>query len=352
MRSPHYHFTTFALFLLLISTARAQTPSHELGRWSELPPLPSPLSGHFAGSTHGALLVAGGSDFPVSLFEGGTKQWFATTRVLPPHAKAWSTPAALPQPLGYGVSISYKDSLICIGGSDGQTHTNAAFRLGWKKGVLCRSELPPLPKTCANFSGALLGDVIYVSGGQETPTSPTAFNNLWALDMKNLAAGWRELAPPPSGSGRILPVMAAQNGAIYLISGASLAPDAAGKPVRTYLRDAWRFSPKSGWKEVASPPWATVAAPAAANNKDEILVFGGSDGTLDARVQELKEKHPGFHREVLAYNTRDDAWRVVSTLPVGLVTTNAVKLGRDIVIPGGEDRPGHRSPRVLRYGME
>jgi N-acetylneuraminic acid mutarotase len=298
------------------------------------------------------LLVAGGSDFPISLFEGGTKQWFADTRVLPPNATAWSTPAALPQALGYGVSISYKDGLICIGGSDGKTHTNAVFRLRWKQGVLCRSELPALPKTCANFSGALLGDVIYVSGGQETPVSPTSFNNLWALDMMNLAAGWKELAAPPSGQGRILPVMAAQNGAIYLISGASLAPDANGKPVRTYLRDAWRFSPKSGWMEVASPPWATVAAPAAAHGKHDVLVFGGSDGTLDARVQELKEKHPGFHREVLAYNTKDNAWRVVSTLPVGLVTTNAVKLGRDIVIPGGEDRPGHRNPRVLRYSME
>ncbi len=331
------------LSLLLVSRAHAQS-----GSWSEMTPLPSPVSGHFAGVTNGSIITAGGANFPISLFEGGTKEWVAHVNAMPKKSAAWLPLPALPQPLAYGASVSDKDGLICIGGGDAKTHSDAVFRLSWKNGTLCRTPLPSLPKPCANMSAALLSHTIYVVGGQETPTSPTAINNLWALDLKNLKSGWHELKPP-TNIGRILPVLAAQDGALFLVSGASLAPDEKGKPVRTYLRDAWRFSPRDGWKMLAPPPWATVAAPSAAIDKNQILVFGGSDGKLDARVQELKENHPGFHREVLSYDTRNNSWKVISTMPVSLVTTNAVKLGRDIVIPGGEDRPGHRNPRVWRF---
>lgn len=331
---------------LLLMTAHAKA---QQGRWSELPALPAPVSGHFAGHSQNALLTFGGANFPVPLFEGGTKKWVAAGNALATQSKNWRALPALPQPLAYGASVSDNDGLICIGGGDADSNTSAVFRLSWKAGTLCRTDLPDLPKTCANMSAALLGRTIYVSGGQETPTSATALHNLWALDLKNLRAGWRELTPPPSGVGRILPAMTAQDGALYLISGASLSPDDAGKPVRKYLQDAWRYEPKRGWKRLAPPPWATVAAPSAAAGKSQILVFGGSDGKLDARVQELKDAHPGFHREVLSYDTRRDAWRVVGQMPVSLVTTNAVKLGRDIIIPGGEDRPGHRNPRVLKF---
>lgn len=329
--------------MLLGSSAHAQT-----GSWSEMSPLPSPVSGHFAGATNGSILTVGGANFPISLFEGGTKEWVANVNALPQGGNMWRPLPALPQPLAYGASVSDDKGLICIGGGDAKQHSNAVFRLSWKNGTLCRTELPPLPKTCANMSAALLNHTIYVVGGQETPTSPTALNNLWALDMKHQKSGWRELKPP-SNVGRILPVLAAQDGALFLVSGASLAPDADNKPVRTYLRDAWRFTPRDGWKAMAPPPWATVAAPSAALAKHQVLVFGGSDGKLDARVQELKENHPGFHREVLSYNTRTNRWQIISTMPLSLVTTNAVKLGRTIIIPGGEDRPGHRNPRVLRF---
>ncbi len=340
-------FSRFSIFAALLFTT-TQVGAQQ-GQWSELPALPTPVSGHFAGHSQNNLLTVGGANFPVPLFEGGTKKWVAAVNALSNQSQNWRALPALPQPLAYGASVSDNDGLICIGGGDADSNTSAVFRLSWKDGTLCRTELPTLPKTCANMGAALLGRTIYVVGGQETPTSANALHNLWALDLKNLKAGWRELNGPPTSAGRILPVMAAQDGALYLISGASLSPDDAGKPVRKYLQDAWRYHPKRGWKRLAPPPWATVAAPAAAVGKNQVLVFGGSDGKLDARVQELKDAHPGFHREVLSYDTRRDAWRVVGPMPVSLVTTNAVKMGRAIIIPGGEDRPGHRNPRVLKY---
>ena len=342
-------FTFTFLLGIALSSQNFVGAQNSSASWRELPTLPAPISGHFAGASGDALIVAGGANFPVPLFEGGTKQWVADIRVLPKNSQTWLPAPALPAPLAYGASVSDRDGLICIGGGDAEKHSAQVFRLTWKNGALRRTDLPNLPKTCANMSAALLKNTIYVSGGQETPTSTVALHNLWALNLKNWRAGWRDLGGPSNGEGRILPALAAQNGALYLVSGASLAPDEAGKPVRKYLQDAWRFDPGRGWKRLAPPPWATVAAPSAAANKNQVLVFGGSDGKLDARVQELKDAHPGFHREVLSYDTRRDAWQIIGQMPVGLVTTNAVKLGRDIVIAGGEDRPGHRNPRVLKY---
>src|SRR5690606_17832649 len=66
------------------------------------------------------------------------------------------------------------------------------------------------------------------------------------------------------------------------------------------------------------------------------------------RVWDLRERHPGFRRDVLAYHTITDTWAAAGTIPAGLVTTNAVTTGDALVVVAGEDRPGHRSTAVLR----
>jgi N-acetylneuraminic acid mutarotase len=78
-----------------------------------------------------------------------------------------------------------------------------------------------------------------------------------------------------------------------------------------------------------------------------VVVFSGDDGELAPRVQELGHRHPGFSREILTYDPRTDRWSRAGSLPVSLVTTNAVRWNDRWVIPGGEDRPGHRSATVL-----
>jgi N-acetylneuraminic acid mutarotase len=90
-----------------------------------------------------------------------------------------------------------------------------------------------------------------------------------------------------------------------------------------------------------------VAAPAVAYGQSHILVLGGDDGSHAARTQELKDNHPGFSRRILAYHTITGTWTQAGALPKGLVTTTAVHWREAIVIPGGEDRPAHRSSDVL-----
>ncbi|HEY8561648.1 MAG TPA: hypothetical protein VIL74_14830 [Pyrinomonadaceae bacterium] len=341
----------FCLLLLTLtfSTGRAENlPPSDSGKfnWQTLPALPQKLSGQFAGVSNNALIVAGGTDFPVSLFEGGKKVWYDRVFALDANAAEWREVGKLAHSLAYGGSVTTPDGLICIGGSDSERHYAEVFKLQYAGGSLVRTELPSLPQPLAMMNAALLGNVIYVAGGQAEPASETASADVWTLDLSNTSAGWQKAAPIP-GAGRILAGVTAANNNVYVVSGAELFKNEAGKVTRRYLTDAYRFSPAAGWKRIADLPRAAVAAPAVAYGQSHLLVFGGDDGANAEKVQQLKENHPGFSREVLAYHTITNTWANVGNFPAGLVTTVAVPWRGDVAISGGENRPGNRSAETV-----
>jgi len=330
-----------ALFLMLTLPALAEDD------WTSLPHLPDPegFAGSFAGVSGGALIVAGGTNFPDKRpWEGGTKVWYERIYALEQPEGTWKEAGHLPKANGYGVSITTPEGLICIGGGDATHNFQEVFRLAYRAGQVTLTELPALPQRCAFMAGAEMDGVIYVCGGIETPTATKAMNTLWALDLQHLDKGWKTLAPCP-GPGRILATMAALEGSLYLFSGAALKADAEGKPTREWLKDAWTWQPNQGWKKISDLPRVAVAAPSPAPIVNgNILVLGGDDGALVNF--EPKDKHPGFPREILAYHPGSDSSVGLGDLPFSLVTTPAVEWQGQIVIPGGEARPGKRSPAV------
>jgi N-acetylneuraminate epimerase len=320
-----------------------------IGSWQRLPDLPSPISGQMAGVSGDVLLVIGGSNFPVPLFEGGTKTWVDTVFALEPGAPVWKT-ARLPMKIAYGGSVTTDDGVIVIGGGDAKQNFRHVQRLNWTGGTVRIDRLPDLPRPLANLAAARLGNTIYACGGQESPTATMASRSLAALDLANIGAGWRLLEEAP-GPGRILPAFAAHGASLYLFSGAELFADEKGLPKRRYLSDAWRYTPGKGWHALPPMPRPAVAAPAI-STASRILIFGGDDGENALRIQELKDKHPGFRRDILAFDPASGKWSESGTLPIGLVTTAPAIWQGKLVIPGGEDRPGHRSGAVLSIALE
>ncbi len=154
---------------------------------------------------------------------------------------------------------------------------------------------------------------------------------------------WRKLEPLP-GAGRILATAGSYDGSFYVFGGAALHPGLAGKPVREWLRDAWRYTPGKGWKRLADLPRVAVAAPSPApvvNGK--LFVIGGDDGS---QVNAPPNQHTGFRHDVLAYDPKMDRWESMGNAPFAHVTTTAVLWKQRIVIPSGEVKPGIRSPEV------
>lgn len=338
---------TAALALTMASSAFAQSPVSPQMEWSRLPSLldREGFASPFAGVSGGALIVAGGANIPGDKWaEPFLKKWYDSIFILENPQAKWRTGGKLPHPLGYGVSITTDDGLFCLGGSDANRHYADAFLLRMKDGKLTRKALPSLPAPCANACGALVGRTIYVAGGIETPTATTAMHTFWALDLNAQEPLWHELDPWP-GPERMFGVAGALDGAFYLFSGAKLSAGDDGKPVREFLRDAYRFTPAEGWKRLADLPRAAVAAPSPAPaSGSKLLILTGDDG-LNVTFQPV-EKHPGFPRNALSYDTGADAWTVLDVVPISRATVPAVTWRDRVVIPNGEVRPRVRTPEV------
>ena len=324
--------------------------------WRELPPLPRAIAGQMAGNSHGALLVAGGTDFPAPPTEGGAKVWYDTVHVLEPGASSWTSTTPLPHPLAYAAAATTADRVVLAGGSDATQHYADVRSLEWADGSLISTDLPAMPEPLAMAGAAILDGVFYVVGGQGAPDSVTASAAVFALDLGAPESGWYQLPLLP-GQGRVLPVVVAQAGRLIVASGAALSRDADGRSIREYLTDAWVWTPdarsetaaarRGVWQRIEDVPRPVVAAPSAPLGDSGIVVFGGDDGELAAQAAQLADGHPGFSRDILAYDTTTGTWMSLGTMPHGLVTTMAVPMDAAIAIIGGEDRPGHRSATVL-----
>ncbi|MES2594766.1 MAG: galactose oxidase [Verrucomicrobiota bacterium] len=315
--------------------------------WAPLPSLPDKegFAGAFAGVAGGALIVTGGTNFPDKMpWEGGTKTWYDQVHVLTEPEGTWKVMGKLPKPNGYGVSLSTGEGMVVIGGGDASAHFKEVVRLNLSAEKITTESLPALPKPCAFMAGVENLGTLYIAGGIEHPADTAAMPTFWSLDLTKTGNDWKELPPCP-GPARILASMAAVDGAIYLFSGAALKPGPDGKPAREWLKDAWRYTAAEGWKQLADMPHVSVAAPSPLPARDDqFLLIGGDDG-LNVNF-EPKEKHPGFPRRLMAYDPKTDRWTEASVLPFSLVTTPAVEWRGRIVIPGGEARPGKRSPEV------
>lgn len=343
--SRHCRLASFCLPVFVIV---ATSDSHA-GDWKRLPTLPDKegFAGPFAGVSNGALIVAGGANFPDKKpWEGGKKVWYDTVFVLEKPDGEWKVAGKLPRPLGYGVCVTHGTGVVCVGGSDIDRHYADAFRLEWRAGKLATTKLPSLPKPLANACGALVGDTLYVAGGQEKPDSRVTLKLAWKIDLTAAEPTWKEIDAWP-GSGRMLAIAASFDGAFWLIGGTDLVVGKEGKIERRYLTDAYRYDPDNGWKRIADLPTPVVAAPSPApTDNSGFAILGGDDGS---QVGVAPDKHQGFSKKAIRYDAKTKAWIEAGELSAPRVTVPCVRWAASWVVPGGETRPGVRSPEVWGF---
>jgi solute:Na+ symporter, SSS family len=402
---------------------RATGPAgNDIVTWSELPEIPPApgearqfgLAGAFAGVHNDALIVAGGANFPNGApWEDGKKKWWDDIYVLVKTGDGhkWIHPKTkLPRPLAYGVSISTKDGVICIGGCDADACYSDVFRITWDadKGDVTVTPLPSLPKPLAFMGGARVGDSIYVVGGTEgvgAATKATDTFEVLDLTQSDADAKWIDLRKdsPLPGPPRLLPVVAAQkfrnDARLYVFSGRDVQPGEKA----VFHTDAYRYTlpTASEYKEGRTEglPWKKLGDIQVAGGEPRSITAGwgitfgaqhiltmGSPGKLFQRIVALQKKaadlttaaeqeadptskaklladaaaadkerlgiltnHPGFNRDLLLYHAVTDTWIKRGEFPVGgHVTTTAVSWDGEVVIPSGEISPGVRSPKIWK----
>lgn len=352
----------FILFMFTtLNNSLAQENATSPLKWQTLPPIPDPIgyAGSFAGVSNHALIVAGGANFPDggAPWTGSVKAWSDRIFVLEKPDGQWKEAGKLPQKLGYGVSVNWKNSLVIIGGSNEKGHSDQVLMLTYQNGAIKIAQLPQLPQPITNTCGVLLGNVIYIMGGITAADSKTAANNFWALDLNATHKEWQVLETWP-GAGRMLSVAGASANSVYLFSGVELVDGQ-----RKYLHDAYEYSVDKGWKKLADLPHSVAAAPTPAfTNKQQLLIFGGDDGVEAPNAASLKEKHPGFSKQILGYNPTTNTWTKVGEVLTDQkadiithpnhsiwapVTTTLTVWHGHVILPGGEVRPATRTPNVL-----
>ncbi|MBN1125562.1 MAG: sodium/solute symporter [Sedimentisphaerales bacterium] len=376
------------LFILAVTgiAGMACGAKGDMAVWSHLADLPDPLGlgGHFAGIHKDALLIAGGANFAEPIWES-TKSWHNDVYVFPlsqseQDTNDWITGLHLPVPRAYGASVSTSDGIVCIGGTDGQRTCAEVYLLQWdpEQQTIHIDPLPSLPKPCAYTTAAEIDKVIYVAGGTEGLGLETAMRNFWRLDLtlyqKDPSYNWEQLLPWP-GPSRAYNITVSQHDGrhecVYVLSGRRTNTDNTPNDAVDFLTDMYAFTPvlyepdkydpatetysglSSPWRRCSDVPRCVMAGTAVGVGQSHILVLGGADGTLFSKADELRDAHPGFPAEALAYNTITDTWFSAGKIPANHVTSVAIQResgasGQEILIPSGEIRPRKRSAAVWR----
>ncbi len=360
-RGSAKRFSAFLVVLLLTASSGLFAEDAGLLAWEELPAFPVTIgvAGPFAGVHDDALIVAGGANFPQPVWDND-KVWLDGIYVLTKDGDgfAWQDGGKLPRPIAYGAAVSTKDGVVCMGGNDAEGTFDEVFLLSWdaKSQKIATTPYPSLPSPCAFAAATLIGDTIYLAGGQSSQSLESAMNNFWTLDLSlkdnQPEFVWKELPPCP-GPKRAFNLTVSQhngyNDCVYVISGRRQDGDADDPASFAFLRDVWEYNPATEkWRQRTDAPRCVMAGTGIGFGQSHIFVLGGATEELYFRSDELRDDHPGFVKQTLAYHTITDTWIEAGPTPANHVTTIAVKWGDDIIIPTGEVRPRVRSPQVFR----
>ena len=378
------------LALPLISQAQTNTLN-----WEQIGELPDAtgldaqqsntgVGGAFVGVHNGALIIAGGANFPVAeghgLWDEETRKtyddriWVATRAegsdrdgddIISAKERPlnWrDTALTLPGKRAYGASASHALGVIMVGGSDGSRNYSDSYLLRWDEtgGTLSLLELPPIPGISIKGSAAVIGNTFYLMVGSDGQAAtgdlyaldlsrietdeagqPLVNNNRAIISQKRDARGehvnaWRVLPSLPLIDGENLArtdmMLAAQNDGrgdkLYVMGGRrqttlSEHPDAV--PVELGLKRFYLHYYSDVWAYnpeagADSSPWS---------RKSDMAIDGVATGLSAGTAITLGQSHilllSGTPLQTLSYNAITDAWASYGNAPVGHnVVANAV----------------------------
>lgn len=312
--------------------------------WKRLADLPDAegFAGSYAGVSGGALIVCGGANFPEKpLWEGGPKRWTDRVFVMEPGSAGWKDAAPLPQPLGYGATVSLPEGMMLIGGSNASGAVSDCYLLRYKEGNVTCETLPPLPVALTGHAAVVMNGKVYVQGGSLAPGEQDAESRMWIYDPQ--ACQWREGEPMPA-RGRFLHQMATMANTLYVLGGIGLKPGEEGRQVRDMLVEAWSYNEATGWRRLAHLPHFCAAAPTPAPViGGRIYLLGGDDATVTGYKP---VDHPGFHNQSLCYDPASDTWADGGSIAAARAVLPCAVWNGLAVIVNGEQRPGKRSNQV------
>ena len=359
-------FVLIALFTAYTMAQNSNSIQRLVGFPTEEQGFDKGVSACYCGVINGNLYIAGGCNFPDKpVAEGGKKRFYKAIYAAKLNAEGnrleWKTVGQMPQPAAYGVSVTYENSLIFVGGNNETGGLTTAIRLRPTATGMQQESLPSLPHALDNMAGAVVGHILYVVGGN---CEGVATQKVWSLDLKNTAKqGWKE-EPSIPGIARVQPIAATLAGGLLGVWG-GFAPKTDSKAAQLAMNGASYNAGCGTWTALPVPTDAigeevfTGGATAITTPQKSVVVVGGvNKDVFLAAINKLPEGYLlhepewyRFNQRVLCY--RDGNWTQLLQHPsVARAGCALAYWDGWVYVVGGELKPGIRTPEIVRFRVD
>ena len=219
------------------------------------------FAGPVTGTINNVLIVAGGANFPYAMpWDGGKKKYYKegyiytrTQDKIVLTEKKFTLPAAL----AYAASCTTLKGVFYAGGENENGVTDKAWLIQWndnEQQIIFKS-LPSLPVPVTNASATIIGNTVYLAGGE---TGPGAVAQFVCRDWDNGEKGGQQLAPVPHSASNTIRIRRSGNksDAIYLSGGRKKNTNG----ISDFYADVFMYDvAKNSWEVKASLPYALSA---------------------------------------------------------------------------------------------
>lgn len=386
LRSIQWPIIFLALLICSCNTANDKEVAPRKIRPIDLAPLPSTVgqttslgyAGMLGGFHNGVVIAAGGANFPdAAPWEGGAKVWSDSVFIFE-NGKWRLADSKLPIPLGYGSSVPTPNGILIIGGNNSKQTSERVFLLSYdivnKKIVI--KDYPDLPQPLAYTAAVVNDNQVYLVGGYDGNASTSSMFILDLDNPKKWERGKDFVEGPRSFHSAV--IQETSNGSkLFVFGGRNQVNDRAIAIYDNYI--AYDLKRKR-WEEprpisLNGKNRAISGSSAQCMGSMHVLVYGGDDGVLFSALQDLNKEielqesdsaksqliskkesilntHPGFSKDILAFNTITQKWYVYGSLEQGLPVT-MLSYGKEdgFYMISGEIAPGVRTPMVKKIAL-
>lgn len=208
-------FLSLFLFLSAALSLSAQHVRSVAGFPAAEPGYSLGVSACYAGQIGDYLVIAGGCNFPEA---GKPKKYYAGVYAarMDRATLQWRLVGFLPEAAAYGATVASGDSLLFIGGNNTDHALAAVYsvRLNSAGTDVLINRLADLPATADNMAVALVGNDVFVVGGNQNG-KPSADVLRYKLGASTVSSA--DLRIP--GAPRVQPIAAAYNDKLYVWGG-------------------------------------------------------------------------------------------------------------------------------------
>lgn len=251
-------FLSLFLFLSAALSLSAQHVRSVAGFPAAEPGYSLGVSACYAGQIGDYLVIAGGCNFPEA---GKPKKYYAGVYAarMDRATLQWRLVGFLPEAAAYGATVASGDSLLFLGGNNTDHALAAVYsvRLNSAGTDVLINRLTDLPATVDNMAVALVGNDVFVVGGNQNG-KPSADVLRYKLGASTVSSA--NLRIP--GAPRVQPVAAAYNDKLYVWGG--FYADGEQSKVHT---DGYVY-------DVNAKEWGALSAPRSADS-EEMTLSGG-----------------------------------------------------------------------------